>query len=567
MKWLLPILAALPAFAQGDVHYTLTPDLPARSVRISLRLDDAKAQEELRIPAWCPGFYFIQNYQNKISDVRATDASGKELKVGKRDARAWVIENPAQGPITFSYRVLGDDGGLGFFGVSVRPHTVFVNGPAAFVYSPARMLEKQRLSLRLPEKWQVATGLESEPNGTLVSNDYDEFIDHPLQLGLFERRKFAIDGVPYEVVFVSTNQQYAPDLEGETERIRRLTIPATKMMGGVPFKRYVYLVHLATGNFGGGLEHRASTVLAVPNSRPLDMDSLVTHEFFHVWNVKHIRPKVLGPFDYTQPVRTRNLWFAEGVTDYYAQLHAYQSGLNDENWLLQQLTYQIRELQFSMNRTKLTLEDTSLRAWENGGFGVGDLSYYNKGLVVGLLFDAAIRSATNGQRSLDHVFRLMMPRHQLPKPGYEEEGVLKALNEVAGRDLSALYKAMVQSTEELPYEVLKGIGLRLRGGSISAPSLGYRLTNRIVQTVTPAAEEMGLRVGDRILSVNGQELDEETFSKLRPDSTYRVEVERGQQRAELTLRVFTSSGGALVLERDPFASPVAQARLAEWLNR
>ena len=248
------------------------------------------------------------------------------------------------------------------------------------------------------------------------------------------------------------------------------------MFRGAPFKHYTYIIHLAVGDFSGGLEHRASTVIAVPDSTNLRLAELATHENFHSWNVKQIRPKALGPFDYTKQVRTANLRFAEGVTDYYAYLMMYRSGERDSAWLLQEFGQQIADLQNGATRKSLTLEECSKQTWEHGGFGVDDLSYYTKGLVVGFIFDAAIRDATGGQRSLDDVLRLLYSRHRLPNPGYDEDALREAINEVAGTDLSSLYNRMVRSTDELPYEVLQKIGLKLSApGSNGRLLRGYRL--------------------------------------------------------------------------------------------
>lgn len=462
MKRLLLLVLLAPLAAAAQVSYYLRPDLPSGSVRVAIRLEKASDREEFRIPAWCPGFYFILQYQDDISDFRATDGQGRKLTVTKSDSRGWVVSNPAKGAISVSYKVLGDDPGLGFFATSVKSHTVFVNPPSAFMYVEGRKDEPTKLKLELPKGWKVATGMSQADDGTWTAQGYEELIDHPLQLGIFESRRFTVRGVPFEAAFVApTPGGQRADLDAEVERLKQLSEPAIKLFGGFPAKKYVYIIHLATGDFGGGLEHRASTVLAVPNSKPLGIDTLATHELFHTWNVKHARPKVLGPFDYTQPVRTNNLWFAEGVTDYYANITAYRSGYYDSKWLLRSLSDEISTLQSSKMRKVKTLEEASWNAWENGGFGIGDLSYYNKGLLAGLLFDAAIRSATNGAKSLDDVMRLLYSRHKLPNPGYEEDEILAIMNEVAGTDLAKLYKRIAQSTEELPYDVLLPMGLRV----------------------------------------------------------------------------------------------------------
>lgn len=458
---LLFALAALaPGFAQAELRYTLEPEPAAQSIRVSLTLSESKAKEEFRIPRWCPGFYFLLNYPQKLSDFRATDPDGTPLTANMTEPGVWVVDNPSGKPISVSYRVLGDDGGLGFFRVNVRPDTAFVNGPAAFVYPMGRKEERTTLTLKLPEGWDVATGMDRRADGVFTSGDYDELIDHPLQLGKFVRRKFDVMGTPFEAIFVTKGEEVRANIDETVTMLRKVSEPAIRMFGGVPFKRYVYIIHLAVGDFAGGLEHRASTVLAIPNTPQLGIESLAAHEFFHVWNVKHIRPAVLGPFDYTQKVRTANLWFAEGVTDYYAHLMVYRGGLHTTESLLEAISDEIASLERSRAARRYTLADASRLAWDNGGFGIGDMSFYTKGFVVGLILDAAIRTQTEGKRSLDDVMRLMFERHRLPKPGYAEDGILKAINEVSGKDMTALYQRLVFSTASVPYDLLAGIGLR-----------------------------------------------------------------------------------------------------------
>ncbi|MEZ0325166.1 MAG: hypothetical protein ACAH95_04620, partial [Fimbriimonas sp.] len=328
------VFACLPALAAADIHYTLAPNTRSKSIAVSISPDTPGAAEIFRIPAWCPGFYSIKNYQAKIYDVVATTSDGTALAVQKVDSRSWRVVNPNKKQITFRYMVLGDDPGLGFFAVNVRDDKVFVNGPAAFMYVDGKVTEPTRLTLKLgQQKWDVATGLSKNEEGAYVANGYDEFIDNPIQLGTMARRSFSIGESAFEVVFASPDNQYRPNLDKQAEMIKKVSAPAVALFGGLPVKRFVFIFHLAVGDFSGGLEHRASTVMSVPNSATADIATLVAHEFFHTWNVKQLRPKVLGPFDYTQPVRTGNLWFAEGVTDYYAQLMTYRGYVGDASWL------------------------------------------------------------------------------------------------------------------------------------------------------------------------------------------------------------------------------------------
>ncbi len=566
MKRLLAALFLLPAFAHANLAYTLKPEPSARSIRVSLTLDQAEARQEFRIPAWCPGFYTILNYQQKMSNIRATDAKGKELTVVKSEDRLWTVDNPSKGTVTFSYSVLGDDPGLGFFKVNVRENTAFVNGPATFVFPPNRLNETVTLKVNLPASWDIATGLEKDPDGQFTASDYDEFIDCPIEMGIFERRKFEVAGIPFEAVFISPNGRYGFDLDRTTAMLSKLSVAAIKMMGGAPFKHYTYMFHLAIGDFSGGLEHRNSTVISIENAPTDYLDSLAAHEFFHAWNVKQIRPAVLGPFDYSKQAYTANLWFAEGVTDYYAYLHTHRSGVRGIGWLLDSYQDMIFELQKARQRLQHTVEETSTKAWDNGGFGIGDLSYYTKGSLMGFIFDAEIRSVTDGKKSLDDVMRLLYSRHKLPKPGYPEDGLLKAINEVSGKDLTELYNQMARTVQELPYERLQQIGLRVRQPGKQYTVIGFSLNGDMVSDVMVNLSNAGLRAGDRIVKVLGQPFTLESFADMPTDKAYDVNVLRNGQNIALRLKFQTVTETAWRLETDPFASKKAIELRKAWLE-
>lgn len=561
--WILPLFAT-SAFA--ELRYTVIPEPAAETVRVRLELEATTSTTEFRIPAWCPGYYVMQEYQKNVSDVQVTDSSGRRLALETPDPRAWRIRSEPGTKITLSYRVLGDDGGLGFFGVSVKPHTVFINGPALFMYPAGRLEEAIRVRFELPDKWQVATGMDSSSDGDWKSEGYDELLDHPIQLGIFQRKTFIVENIPFEAVYVSENETFRPNLEEETKQLAQLSVPAIKMMGGAPFRRYVYLIHLSIGDFSGGLEHRASTVIAVPNMGRLRLMELATHEFYHVWNVKHIRPKVLGPFDYTKDVRTRNLWFSEGVTDYYAHLHAHQSGLRDAEGMLQLLSDQIDELQGAKFRLTHTLEQSSLAAWENGSMGVGDLSYYTKGSIAGLIFDAAIRRATASVKSLDDVMRLLFSRHRLPNPGFEEDGLRLAINEVAGKDLSELYRRVVQSKEEVPYEELAYLGLRVRMPGQAATTLGFQLEGQVVKAVDSDLAAQGLQKGDTIVMVNGVRFRPGCFVPMKSKEAYSVQVFRPGVLLDLKLKTKPVRTTSPTLEFDPFVDGRTIELRERWLK-
>lgn len=571
MNRLFLLLALAPSLAASQVRYTLTPEPANQSVRVSITTEAKSDQTAFRLPAWVPGFYVILHNERKISDVKAVDASGQPLQLSHTaDPHEWTVASPKHGALTLSYRVLGDDPGLGFFAVNVRPSTAFVNGAAAFMYVEGRKEEPTTLAIRNPQGWEISTSMGSNPDGTFHSRDYDELVDHPIDLGHFVRRQFRQSGALFEAVFVTQGDLYpASDADYEAARLAKLVQPAIAMFGGTPpFKKYVFHLHLQVGNFGGGLEHQASVTIATSQRKPLGIDDLVTHEFFHAWNVKNIRPKVLGPFDYTKEVRTDNLWFAEGVTDYYAKLHAYRSGLNGaESYLFPALAGEIATYENGNTRKTSTLADASRGAWEGGSQGTGDLSYYNKGQLVGWILDAMIRAKTNGSRSLDDVMRLMMAKYHLPNnPGYEENGILLAINEVAGQDFSELYHKLVYTTDEMPYGLLENIGMRVVGPGQEYLALGFSVDdNGNVTDVDPEVERQGLQQGDRVVSLNGL-----PFGPSIPALTkegYRLSIRRGSEGLRLDLKPVVQQSQNVVVEPDPFATPQQVALREAWLSR
>lgn len=557
MKRLLALVFLLWSFASGEISYHVEPDLSAKTFRIKVTVDEPGDAPSFCMPAWCPGWYVLTSSYKKVSDVKASSASGEPLSVQRTDKYTWSVSNPTKGGVVFSYRVLADEGGLGFDYTHIDSRTAFINGPAAFVYVKGRIQESTSLTIKVPQGWDIATPL-TLADGKYTARDYDEFIDSPIQMGAMKRKSFSIGPVPFEVIYVGRSDDIRQDLDFETDRIKKLSEPAVRLFGSLPCKKYMYIIHIGSGMWGGGLEHQASTVLDVGNSKPLYIDTLVTHEFFHTWNVKNIRPKVLGPFDYTQPCRTRNLWFAEGVTDYYSKITAYRSGLYDEKWLMQSLAMEAAQLFRCPTRLKVNMEDACYQTWEHGGFGYNDLSFYNKGLLIGWLLDAAIIGATKGEKSLDDVMRSMYAKYRLPKPGYEEDAILKEVNTIAGTDLTPLYNAMLRSTAELPYDILRDtLGLKLLAPNEEYFGIGFADDGETVHSVNQDEYEAGLRIGDRIVRIE----------KPNPQGYYNLEVDHNGETRTFRFRAVRKVSQGYRVEADPFSSVQARKNLKKWLSR
>lgn len=549
------LLAALPLLSFGDVKYNVRVNPAAKNITVRMQIDGAAESETVRIPAWCPGFYFLLDYEKALFDVNVVNLAGKKLTTKKLDARAIQITNPTKEPVVVTYRIQGLDTGLGFFRTHVRATSAFINGPSAFLYADNHMTEKHSVKFSMPTGWDIGTAMESDGQGTYSSAGYDELVDHPIQLGRFVRRTFKVEGIPFEAIWVGDPAPRC-DVDAETERLRKGSIPAIKMMKKVPFKRYVYLIHLEVGDFAGGLEHRASTTIAVGNSQSVHLDELATHEYFHAWNVKQIRPKILGPFDYSQKQRTVNLWFSEGVTDYYAKLHAYQAGLTGESQLLDELREEIRTLERSETRKKMTLEQVCFNTWEDSGFGgYGDLSFYNMGLVAGFILDATIRHETAGKKSLDDVMRLAFDRYALPNPGFEEGALRDLVVEVGGAKLGPIYDTLIRSAgKELPYDQLGHLGLRLTipGKEYVDPPFVLNQAGTIIKVI---GTDTGLLDGDDVVLVEPEGTD-----------SLKVTFTRSGQKKQATVKARKFKATDHRLTRNLVATPDEIARRLEWLK-
>ena len=549
------LLSALPLFASADVKYNVRVNPAAKNLSVRMQIDGAKESETVRIPAWCPGFYFLLDYEKALFDVNVVNLAGQKLVTKKLDSRSIQIANPTKEPVVITYRIQGNDAGMGFFRTHVRTTNAFINGPSAFLYADAHMTDKHSVKFNVPSGWDIGTAMDHDGQGNYSSADYDELADHPIQLGRFVRRSFKVEGIPFEAIWVGDPAPRC-DVDAETQRLRRGSIPAIKMMKTVPFKRYLYLIHLEVGDFGGGLEHRASTTIAVGNSQTVHLDELATHEYYHSWNVKQIRPKILGPFDYSKPQRTVNLWFSEGVTDYYAKLHAFQAGLTSESQLLDGLRDEIRTVERSETRKKMTLEEVCFNTWEDTGFGgFGDLSFYNMGLVAGFVLDASIRQETEGKKSLDDVMRIAFDRYALPKPGFEEGALRDLVVEVGGVKLGPIYDTLIRSKgKDLPYSQLEHLGLRL-----TIPGKEYLdapfVVNESGTIIKVIGTETALLDGDNLILVEQEGTD-----------SLKVTVKRGGQEKQVIVKARKFKANDTRLTRNILATPAQLARRAEWLK-
>ncbi len=461
-------LLAAPCQADLHVRYVVAPVPPSNQspaiTHVRMEVTGAVPGERLAVqmPRWAPGDYHIQDFAQYVRNMSAHAAGGAPVEIRRADADTWQFSAPS-GTVVLTYDLPNEPPGIFCENVVVQEDFAFYNGPALYLYLVGHKNEACTLSIDFPSGWNralVPLPEDKEHSGVYSAPDYDTLADSPLLVGKFLTRDFQAAGRPHTAAFF--RDVSGMNVDAFIPILRRIVEEENRLMGGPPYGRYVFFFDV--DGPGGGLEHLNSCRIAWPREAPLRvMAAMAAHEFFHLWNVKRIRPNVLGPFDYINPPRTPALWFCEGVTSYYGNLSLCRAGIITQGAYLAGLARSIAALQRNPARKRITAEEASLRVWDSdNSSGYGGLSYYLKGELMGLCLDLRIRQASRGQHSLDDVMRYLYAHYAIPKPGYTPQQLRSAIVEVGGPELGPFYDRLVATTEELPYnECLAVVGLRV----------------------------------------------------------------------------------------------------------
>jgi predicted metalloprotease with PDZ domain len=546
------------------------------------------------LPVWTPGSYLVREYARHLQDVTAEGPGGEALTVQRTDKRTFRVRADGRA-VTLRYRVYANeltvrtshlDGSHGYF-----------NGATLFLYTEATRHQEHRVTVEAPEGWRTFCALEQQ-GGTFRAPDYDTLVDSPFEVGPHTPLSFVAAGVPHEVVVWGDT---VPDPDKLTADLQRICEAEARLFGGLPLQRYLFLVYLSDKG-RGGLEHQASTALvfsraALHGSKGWeDFLTLAAHEYFHLWNVKRIKPRALVPFDYSQENYTTLLWAFEGMTSYYDNLFVRRAGLMSAQRYLMRLGETITHLHATPGRRVQTLADASLMSWikhyrpdENSPNSA--ISYYLKGEVVCALLDLEIRRATADAKSLDDVMRLLWQRYG-DGSGVPEDGVEAAVREVAGKDLTPFFDRAVRSTEELDYSVLSHVGLEVgfrvresstdkggtpppRKGSAEKPRgwLGVTLKgSATVSTVLDGspAMEAGLYPEDEVVALDGYRVDGAGLlsrcEDKRPGELARLTLFRRDKLMELPVALGQKPADAAYLTRADKPTEAQKAAFQAWLG-
>jgi predicted metalloprotease with PDZ domain len=579
----LPFLVAAQDEARPPVavSYTLDVTDPKSGVaRVEMVVThNADDEVTLGIPTWAPGSYRTVAYHQGVLDLEA-EIDGKKVEVAPTDHQSLWTLRTGRAP-TFKVRYTLKPGAVDPLKGYLTEEHYDIQGPSAWLFILNRMNGPHQVTFKLPPRWRVATGLRKIGESTWGERDYDTFIDCPIELGMFSLHTFEHEGVTYEIVIHAGEPIGVGKL---IDACHRIVVEQTRMFGGAPFERYVFLFHFPASRIGSGLEHLNSThirySMAGMKEDPYNVASLTSHEFFHLWNVKRIRPRELGPFDYTRPVRSKALWLCEGVTSYYGDLTLVRAGLWTRDVYFNHLAGEVTILQSNPVRKTQSVEQAGWTVWDRRwGDPRGAIDYYNKGELLGWLLDLKIRAATDGRKSFDDVMRHLYrtwvtgPAKEGKGPiglGFDEGAILESVNAVSGVEFRDFFTRYVSGTEELPYrETLAEFGLTLAGRKM----LGLSLRDLKVTLNPPASSDAGIagiKRGDKILKINGAAIDtHEELSRvvesLSLGEPVKLTIEREGEEAPLEMKIPLVEGSfALSVSKD--ATDAQRARVKAWLS-
>ncbi|SRR5579883_359951 len=507
-----------------SLHYQVAMPAPESHLfEVTLQVEGwTTATLDLKMPVWTPGSYLVREYARHLQDFTVTVGDRATLPVPwqKRSKNHWQIETQGHESLIIRYRIYANE-------LSVRTNHLdgthgYFNGAALFFYIPGFEQQPMRVTIVTPDRWRVSTPLSAvtdQPN-TFLAPDFDTLVDSPFEIGQHQVHEFTALEKPHQLAVWGEGNLNPTRLIAD---IQKLIQVEANLFGGLPYDRYLFLLHLSSQGFGG-LEHKASCSLIYQrfgfrNKEKYDrFIQLVAHEFFHLWNVKRIRPKALEIFDYEQENYTPSLWFSEGTTSFYDLVIPYRAGIYDVRAYLAALSREISRFQVTPGRKVQPLSESSFDAWiklyrSDANSPNSQMSYYLKGEMVSLLLDLLIRKRHCNQRSLDDVMRQMWEQFGKPEIGFTPEQLQAVIESVADTDLSEFFDQYLQRTEELPFDdYLYPFGLRLQadgGADDGVPYLGLtakteagREMVKFVEFASPA-QTAGIDAGDELLAFNG----------------------------------------------------------------
>jgi len=611
---LLLLTFSIAAVGQDEplkIHYHLAMSHPSShlfevSIEVEAKSESGLDSIDFQMPQWSPGRYAVFDFAKNVQEFgireipppnsRCADA---DAQLKRLDTQTWRVFMCKANRVTVTYKVFANDLSGTFSELDSR-HANF-NGGCVFMYLVNHKQDPVALSIDPPKNWRIVNGrTDRTDQRDWIFPNWDIMIDTPTEIAPdWTEDDFKVDGREYHVVVHSLGNE-GGRRHALVRDIEKIVKTETAMWGPPEFASYTFLVHFANdAHSSDGMEHLTSTQIIMPGSLADsntydDALDAIAHEFFHVWNVKRLRPIELGPWDFTRPANTRGLWIAEGITNYYGHLMQRRAGLWNDAKLWSTLVQQIRDVENAPGSRLMSAEESSLSApfiddaphAQHTNLANTSISYYPKGEILGLVLDLLIRGKTNGKASLDEVMRRMYDEFYMKSPnatyylrgrGYKNEDFERMVSAVAGTDMSDFFKRYVRGVESPPYaEAFAYAGLRFVreqqpvwvgiGADENDPN---EFKVAVVRPGSPAADA-GLEIGDVIRTFGGIKLTQDnllkTVGRYKPGDRVPVTLQRGRQTMRMSIVLGPPQTSTYRIEEMPNATPEARALRAAWLG-
>lgn len=581
------------SFAQQPVRYIVSlADLDRHLVQVTIEIPAGSDTHELQLPVW-NALYQIRDFSQNMNWIRAgadsEGQSGQPPILTQLNASRWKISGAANGA-RVEYEMFSDNPGS--FGAQLNLHHAFFNLAEILLYVDDERNQPVRIEFRnLPAQWKIATPLAQE-SGAYTAQNYDQLADSPVEIGTFEESDFTAACGSYRVILDWSADSKA-DSSAETKTaLAKITLPlqrivstATQWMNDCPFQHYMFIYHATDSPGSGGMEHAYSTAIGL-NQQDFAGDlnhltAVTAHEFFHLWNVKRIRPQSLEPIDYTAENYTTALWFCEGVDTTVSEQIRLRAGLIDERRYLDHLGQAITELENRPAHLTQSVEQSSIDAWLEKypyyGLPERSISYYNKGELLGVVLDLAIRDASHDQASLRDLFRSMNEGYAKQGKFFADSGAIEQSAEMLSHtDLKTFFAKYVSGTDELPWDdFFAPAGLRLVKTEIVSTVWDFEAVRKfdqppVVVRVRPGSEAQraGLLPDDVLLKVNGKSVApdfENQIAALGPRATLHLLIRRDGAQHELHWILGSRKQTIFQLQNVADITSQQKARRAAWL--
>ena len=586
-----PVTCSSPASAQPQPteYFVSLADNIHHLAHVSIRFPQTSGTITLDMPVW-NSLYQVRDFAANVENVRAFDATGRPVPVIDSKISQWEVIATGN-CIVVDYDIHLDGGGP--FGSQLSGTHGFFNWAMVLMYSAAARAQNLGVQLLdVPATWgmhdlhimgEAPAGKVEQAVG--VARSYDELVDSPVEVGMFQHSTFQQDGANYHIVVDSDSNDY--DSGKLQDILRKITHAAVDWMADRPYEEYTFLYHFPRGHGAGGMEHAYGTAIDIDaerlHSSMMPVASVSAHEFFHLWNVKRIRPQSLEPVDYQRAMDTRALWFSEGVTSTVGDMLLARAGLLSDRQYLDRVASEINELQSRPAHRWQSAEESSLDAWfEDNAFYRSperSISYYNKGEVLGVLLDLRIRQITQDRKSLRDLFQWMNENYAKKGRFFpDSDGVQQAAESITGESFAEFFHAYVAGVRELPYSEFFGfVGLQVAETTVRAASAGFTTTTTspgaqpevVSVDANSVAHRAAVAIGDRVVEINGKPATasiDDQLAHMRPGTTVKLRLTNRRGQRDVKLKLSSREERVYLLQDLASVTPEQRAHRVAWIH-